>query len=128
MPVHYELDSERRLVITRAEGTVAAEDFRELRRTLAVDPRAAGMNHLVDLRSVSQFDLPGFEVQELARSPATDDVFGPGPLIAIVTDSEVGFGLARTYELTVGPGGGRVEVFGDLEQAEAWLAAESPDA
>jgi hypothetical protein len=122
MPVHYNVEESRALVVTVASGTVTVEDFRALRRKMHGDERVPGLSHLVDLRAVSEFAIPGFSVRELAREPVHSPDEDPGPMIAIVVNSEVGYGLARTYELTLGPAGGQVEVFDRIEEAEAWLA------
>jgi hypothetical protein len=127
MPVEYNVDPSRGLVVTVASGVATAEDFRALRREMHDDERVAGLDHLVDLRAVSEFAIPGFSVQELAREPVHSISEGPAPMIAIVADSEVGYGLARTYELTLGPAGGQVEVFDDIDEAEAWLAGGERD-
>jgi len=113
------IDVERGRVTTRAEGVVTAVELRDHQRELRGDDRfEPGFDHLLDLRSVTRFELTVAEVREISRVR----VFGEGSRLAVVAPTDVGFGLSRMYEAFGELDEDRYRVFRGIEDAEGWLS------
>jgi hypothetical protein len=124
MPVTYEIDSSRHLVRTLASGLVT---YRELERHVAEEEHddAIGLAEVIDARGATT-DLTSDQVRGLVAR--TDALVRKGHFgaLAIVTDSDVVFGMARMYELLCEISlPVQIHVFRDLEPALAWLCAVS---
>jgi 2-hydroxychromene-2-carboxylate isomerase len=124
MPVTYEIDSSRQLVRTLASGLVT---YRELERHVAEEEHddAIGLAEVFDARG-ARTDLTSAQVRGLVVR--TDALVRKGRFgaLAIVTDNDVAFGMARMYQLLCEASVAvRIEVFRDLEPALAWLRAVS---
>jgi hypothetical protein len=122
MPVTYEIDSSRHLVRTLASGLVT---YRELERHVAEEEHddAIGLAEVIDARGATT-DLTSDQVRGLVAR--TDALVRKGRFgaLAIVTDNDVAFGMARMYQLLCELSlAVRIEVFRDLEPALAWLCA-----
>ena len=125
MPVTYEIDSSRHLVRTLASDLVT---YRELERHLAEeehDDDAVGLAEVIDARGATT-DLTTEQVRRLVAR--TDALVRKGHFgaLAIVTDNDVAFGMARMYQLLCEMSlPVRIEVFRELEPALAWLRTVS---
>jgi hypothetical protein len=122
MPVTYEIDPSRHLVRTLASGLVT---YRELERHVVEEEQddAIGLAEVIDARGATT-DLTGDQVRGLVAR--TDALVRKGRFgaLAIVTDNDVAFGMARMYQLLCEISlPVRIEVFRDLEPALAWLRA-----
>ena len=120
MPVTYEIDPSRDLVRTLATGVVTYPD---LEQHLAKEERddAVGLAEVMDARGATT-DLTTDQVRDLVARTHALVRKGRFGALAIVTDNDVAFGMARMYQLlceTTLPV--RIEVFRDLEPALAWL-------
>lgn len=125
MPVSFRVDLLRNRVVTHGVGTVTGDDFARLRVQIRSHPDVTrDMDHLVDLREVEEYAVPGAEVHRLAQGADIDEPAAPGVRVAIVTASPVGFGLARMYELSRSAAPEDIEVFNDVDEALEWLERE----
>jgi hypothetical protein len=123
MPIHYRRDDTQRWIVAIGEGTFSAEDF----LTIFAQMRADGIwsyGRLYDLRRMSGSatlgDLTRF--MEAASQPGTSGE-RVGPTAVVVTDPRL-YAKACAYK-SLGPPG-RYDVFSNRIEAEAWLAAASP--
>jgi len=124
MPVTYEIDAPRRLVRTLATGVVT---YAELARHLAEEERddALGLAEVIDARG-ARTDLTPEQVRSLVAM--TDALVRKGRFgaLALATDNDVAFGMARMYEILAGRLPVEIGVFRDLDDALAWLDSVSP--
>lgn len=120
MPVSYAVVPETGILVIEARGAVSALDFGQMREELhaqgAPRPRL-----LVDLTGVSDFDVESSDIHRLARDMSGQELVRPGTRLAVVAKTEVGFGLARMYELLREGAVEEIRTFSDRDQAEAWL-------
>ena len=58
---------------------------------------------------------------EMVRDAARNQFFAPGVRRALVATSDVAFGMARMYAIASEHAGQTIEVFRDMNAAEAWL-------
>jgi hypothetical protein len=100
MPIEYRIVHERRLVVTKAHGTLTDQDVFGYQRDLWSRADVAGYDELVDMTQVEHMALPSTErVRELARLSAEMDVHSTPSKFAIVAPTEFAFGLGRLYEI-----------------------------
>lgn len=118
MPVTYTIDAARRLVLTRAEGLVTAEDFMDHGKRLGEDPGFdPSFSQLLDCSDVAQLELS----TEALRGMAKFRLFGAGSRRAVVAPRDLHYGLARMYEMLRFDSPEEVQVFRSLEDARFWL-------
>jgi hypothetical protein len=128
MPLSYEIDSARNLVVLTGRGGLSAEDVLKGRAALAADPHMkAGMLGLVDLRSLSGFELAGREVFTLAQSHVEFPFLSPESRTAIVVRDAAAFALARMYVLSRRKDAEPMAIFYDVAEAWSWLGLDPGD-
>src|SRR5256885_145293 len=114
MPYPYEIDTERRIVITRAVGSLTGDDIRETRTRLLADPAFdPTFSQLIDLRRMTDTTLELVELMSIAGS----SVFRPGVRRAIVSTTPLQYGIARMFETLSEQHGQDVKVFRDSAEA-----------
>ena len=125
MPITFEIDPNRRVLYTLVSGVVTYE---ELVRHLEEEERANGLGlpEVIDGRGATT-DLTTRQVESLVR--ITDTLARKGRLgaLAIVTDDDLAFGMARMYQLLTDGLPVRIGVFRELREATAWLRAAPPE-
>jgi hypothetical protein len=125
MPITYQIDPERNLVTVSAHGVLKEHEYRETRAELASDSRFhSGMKVLEDFRSVEKHaftteSYKRFIEQEILLQP----IFGNGRH-AIVTHSDLHYGLTRQLIGEMGTSSQEAQAFRDMEEAETWLSNE----
>jgi hypothetical protein len=121
VPAEYRIDLPLRLVRTHEFGVLTDDDLRELYEKIRTDPAFdPSFRQLCDLRNVTQITTS----VETLRSLAQNHVFSPGSRRAFVVGRAVDFGLARLFQAYSDAEGQTVEVFRDINDAEAWLGLD----
>ncbi len=113
MVVH-DFDSALGLLVVEFTGVIKVSDFTE--DYLDVP---AGTRELIDTRRATETELTTADLRYLAER----DTKRPTRIskVAIVADSDVGFGLARMYQSLSDGQETEVSVFRDEGEARAWL-------
>lgn len=129
MPIDYQIDHDRRLVIARGKGVFSGEDVFAYQREVWSLPEVAGYNELIDMTEVERFLEPSAErMQRLAQlSSQTDPPTSPSQF-AIVAPTDLAYGLGRMYESyrSLEPQSTKsVHVFRTLEEALAFLGLDA---
>jgi hypothetical protein len=119
MPWDLTIDLSQRVVRVRVHGTLCDRDLlvgdEMLRNDPAFDPEFA---QLIDMRDADGSEVSAAGVQALANRPP---LFKPSSRRAIVVPTDLGFGMARMFELLREGKSGEVRVFRDLDEAKRWL-------
>jgi hypothetical protein len=122
MPLAHRIDHRRRLVLTRATGTLTGPEIFAYQREVWSRPDVAGYDELVDMTDVQHV---AFESVERITST---DARAPSTRFAIVAPRDFEFALGRMYgahrELE-SRSTKRVGVFRSRPEALAWLGLES---
>ncbi len=119
MPVSYEIDKAKRLVVCIATGVCTADDIlgfhEEVVKDRDFDP---SFSQLVDGTGITSTDITPSRMRILAeRSP-----FLLTSRRAFVAESQLGFALARVYEIVRGLKGDRqIRVFRNRTAALDWV-------
>lgn len=126
MPISFQFDPERNLVIVMAEGIITDDDLQSYRKELTSDPRfRPGMRILSDHRSVERhlLTLEG-AYQSMKENGALESKFKDCRQ-AIVTNSDLHYGMTRMYQTMMSDIFPNMKVFRDMEEAKAWLFEET---
>lgn len=122
MPTFYKIDKERRLVLTSGSGTFTLADAvshqTRLLNDLDFDP---GFSQIADFRHVTHFDISASDIQKLAEKR----VFSAESRRAFIAPTDVGFGLARMFEIMrANFAEEKIAVFRDLDEALHWVLSK----
>lgn len=118
MPCSYQIDQEKKLVITTGEGVVTTEEILEHECALLTEPEfEVTFNQLVDFRQATKVITTGASIRHMA----TIAPWGVGSRRAAVMPDQSIFGLGRMYEIYNQINGSEWHVFKTIEEAEAWL-------
>jgi hypothetical protein len=99
MPIDYQVDRERRLVLAKGSGRVNGREVFAYQREAWAGAEVAGFNELIDMTEVESIEVPSLEsVRELAALSATMDAPGIKSKCAIVAPGSLAHALSRLYE------------------------------
>ncbi|MDE3215717.1 MAG: hypothetical protein KGO03_04915 [Gemmatimonadota bacterium] len=123
MAVAYAIDAEHQVVLVKAWGTVTGRELLDATDALHAMPAfRSAARELGDYRDVETVDLDSASVQKLAAR----SVFAGSVPRAVVVATDVGFGMARMYQmLREGPTGDALRVFRDMDEAIAWIGLDA---
>jgi len=119
MPVRYEINHELRRVFVTGTGPITDDELvgsdTSFRDAPDVDP---SYSQLMDFSSADFDALTRRAIEQITSQPA---VFAKQARRAIVVSSNVGYGIARMFELMRNDEAGEVRVFYERAKAEKWL-------
>jgi len=126
MPAYYNIDKERRLVMSTGSGVLTMTDALAHQEKLLKDPDfSPRFSQLMDLTQVTNVEFGTEDLRKLAQR----SIFSPDSRRAILVSSDVVFGLSRMFEIfreTLGETG--IRVFRNLDDALEWVLAKSTTA
>jgi hypothetical protein len=118
MGMSYKIDQERRVVLTRGWGVLSTQNLQDVMSHILLDPRFdPRYRSLADLTEVTSVTVDVMEVAHTASTP----LYVAGTRRAIVASSDAVFGMARMFASFAERAGQEVNVFRDMQAAEAWL-------
>ena len=119
MAYEVRIDPERRLVEIKATGTVTDDDVRSMNDRMRGDSSIApDFDQLFDASEVSEMTLSSKEVRAMS---AREPFFSTPSRRAVVAPDDLGFGMARMFELSRGELAGEIRVFRTRREALVWL-------
>jgi hypothetical protein len=123
MPVEYEIDSARNVVVTRYSGDVSEEMFQEYFERLESDPRfRRDMNNLVVATAVRSTTVQSDSI----RTSVGRGGWEPKKrAIVLPSDKPAIYGMARMSSAYWEMKGSDVKIFDSEQEARAWLAEPS---
>jgi hypothetical protein len=121
MPFSFRIDIERGLVLFTGLGTFTSKDLLTCLEDVVAHPGfQPHFDHLVDMRQVTDFQ-PGAEDNMIRAARDRDDVNLQGGRFAIVSSSDLVFGMTRMYETLMNDAGVKVRTFRSMDEAKTWL-------
>jgi hypothetical protein len=119
MPVSYQIDKEKGLVVCTVTGTCTAEDVLGFHEQVVADSDFdPNFSQLVDATGIIRSEI----APEQMRSVAERSPFSPSSRRALVAESDLGYAFCRVYEIVRSLRGDRqVRVFRNREAAMGWL-------
>jgi hypothetical protein len=128
MPIDYEIDHARRVVMARAHGELTTQDVFGYQSTVWSRPDVAGFGELMDMSAVMRIDLPTVEeVKKLARLAVEMDAPATKSKFAIFAPQDLAFGIGRmfaAYRSLDDRSAKQVGVFRSLAEALAFLGVD----
>ena len=120
MAISYTISREDRLITAHATGIIRAADLHELIRSLLADPDLVpGLRGLYDSRDAEP-DITVLQLAEVANQVRELLRRGLGR-IALVAQSQTTYRVEKTFAVLAQAIGIDVDVFREIEAAEAWL-------
>jgi hypothetical protein len=121
MDISREIDRVNRVVVLRVIGVLDDDGLLRLVSELRSDPEAKPDHALlIDLREANGESVTSLGVRALSAQPL---VLSPASRRAVVVPSDLGFGMARMYEMLRDERGGVVRAFRDFEEARRWVTS-----
>jgi hypothetical protein len=119
MQVDRTIDSTTRLVTLTVIGDLGDDELLRLADLLTGGPKLdPGFSLLIDLRQANGQNVTPAGVHKLVVQPL---VFDAASRRAVVVPSDLGFGMARMYEILRDGRGGGPRVFRDYDTARRWV-------
>ena len=119
MEIERKTDATTRVVVLRVSGEMGDRELVSLADELAnardVEP---DFSLLIDLREVNGKSVTSAGVKALVERPM---VLSPESRRAVVVPTQLGFGMARMYELLRQNRGGATRAFRDYDEAQRWV-------
>jgi len=126
LSILHQTDPERDLVILVAQGDITDEDLATCRADLVKNSLFHhGMKILADFRGVEKFSLSMDGVFQRVEGDRPLEPELKDSRQAVVTSSDLLFGMVRVYQARMSEIFEKIEVFRDIDKAEAWLFEES---
>ena len=126
MPATYEIDKQRRLVITTGLGRITLANALEHQEKLRKDPDFdPSFSQIMDLTRITEFALEANDIRRLAQGT----IFSRESRRAIIASSDLVYGFGRMFEILreiAGENG--IRVFRDLDEALDWILPKSTSA
>jgi hypothetical protein len=126
MAITYTISSEERLIKARATGIISASDLHPFLDALLADPALVpGLRGLYDAR-LAEPDITILQLAEVAAK--VRQLINRGlRRIAIVAQSQATYRVSKTFTVLARALGIEVDVFWELEEAEAYLEEANGD-
>jgi hypothetical protein len=122
LPATYTIDTDLKLVVTRIWGAATEDEIFDHGQRLRNDPQfRPDFRQLVDMRGLTEIRVGSGVIRDASRN----QFFSPGVRRAVVANSDASFGMARMYAIASEMEGQTIEVFRDINVAEAWLNVQS---
>ncbi len=122
MPISFEFDKENNILYEFGTGPLCVDDFIQHRQTISKLALKSGLKCLCNY-SGAEIDMHFNDMQQISLSVirSTEMVQIDNIQIAIITDNDLGYGLARICEAMTSDEKHDVQVFRSIENAKTWL-------
>src|SRR5260221_12600686 len=129
MPIEYQIDHRRRLVVAKGQGRLTDEDVFGYQLQVWSQPEVEGYNELVDMSEVEHIVVPSAaRIKELAELSAGMDPPGKASNFAIVASEQIANELGqlfRVYRQLDPRSTKKVAVFKSVVEALQWLCVHA---
>ena len=123
MPIQYEVDREKRLMITRATGQLTPSELFSYLDAIIADPANEQCDEIYLFDDVDLSQVSSADVRTLARRAA--EVSSGDPFrVAFVAPRDADFGMVRMFQAFRELGDDRMAVFRTLDDACDWLGVK----
>jgi hypothetical protein len=125
MPLSYQIDEERNLVLTTGSGILTDDDIIQHNASLLSDPGfEPGMRELSDIRGIDRLEVTTEGVDRMVQHDERHAPEVKAHRLAIVASQDIVYGMARMYQSLTEQTVANVRIFGDIEEARAWLVSD----
>ncbi len=121
MPYIFKSEDALGCIFIRWRGTFSYEEGAAHYREIAEFESFQQGSHLFHDVRLADVDVPASEIQSVAKAASPKVTANTVRKVAILTSSDLGFGMMRMLALMRERPGLVLNVFRDLEEAKAWL-------
>lgn len=125
MPVTYEIDTDRRLVLARGTGLLRSSEIVRYMNEVWTNPEVVGFDAVFDLTNVEDIEFQSSDaVRGVAEVAARTDSPDTQARLAIVATADYAFGVSRMYQSyrqMHKRATKEVAVFRSFEEALTWI-------
>ena len=122
MPIHYRVDTSRRLVMAEGLGKIGPNDIIEHLKMLANDPDyQSPMKKLVDYRQIEDIQISAADALQVASVKKELQKVFVAEKCAFISPGDLTFGTARVHQSLLASSDIDTEVFRSEEEALDWL-------
>jgi hypothetical protein len=124
MQIDRQIDAVARVIILKVNGSLGDQELLSLAGLLENAPEiGSDFSLLIDLRQANGENVTSVGVRALAARPL---VLSSASRRAVVVPSDLGFGMARMYDMLSDSRGGATRVFRDYDEARRWVETGVP--
>jgi hypothetical protein len=127
IPIHFQIDHDRRIVMARCVGTMTDRDVFDYQRSAWSGPETTGYDEIMDMSETEDIAVPSAQrVRDLATVSAGMDTRVPTSKFAIVAPGDLAYGLGRMYQAyrqLDERSTKQVAVFRTMEEARQWIGS-----
>ncbi|MBT8341172.1 MAG: hypothetical protein KJP07_14240 [Desulfatitalea sp.] len=106
-------------------GTVKGADVVEARKEVYSNQNFSKQRYqIVDRSKVTDFQVNSAEVMTIAEQDMAAAKINPNILVALISPTDLQYGISRMYEAFIGDSTFVTKVFKDRKSAEEWIAGE----
>ena len=121
MAFSFQIDTKHRVVLFKGTSVFSSKDILTCVEQVVSHPDfRPEFDHLVDMREVTDFAPSAQDVKLRANRDHKDKKLNASR-IAIVSSSDIVFGMSRMYEALMDNAAVTVRTFKEMEQAKTWL-------
>ena len=125
MPITYNVDPQRKVVVATVEGDMTLEEVLNFRVRMAQDPACKPhYARLIDLRGVTRF--PNKQEMTIIAERLVRDPGFPGARRAFVAQTDAVYGTFRMLEQLAEDSQEQWRTFRSADEAELWLMSTDP--
>ena len=103
-------------------GVLTGADIIEANRKIYRNENFSKQRYqIVDRSNCTEFRVSSEEIQKIAEQDKAAAKINPNFIVALISTTDLQYGLSRMYEAYTGVGGFSTEVFRDRKSAEEWI-------
>lgn len=123
MPIDIEFRHEGVGVIWNCHGATAVKDFFAAKDSLLASPeRLKKVRYMiVDVTSMETVSVNFLAMVRITQDERLKPIVFPGMLCAVVSPTDAGYGLSRTWEALSSQSGWEIQIFRSRAEAELWI-------
>ena len=110
-------------ILVKSEGDVKGREIKEINDIIYESAeKTKGISYQIcDFQNASNVSISQTDVRQIARQDKKAFEINPEMLIAIVTSTDLGFGLSRMWESLANGSPFETKVFRNLKEAQHWI-------
>ena len=106
-------------------GVVTGAEIKEARQEIYRDEVLQKLRYqIVDRTDITEFDVSNEDIRSMAEKDKTIAKDHPDIVVAIVSASDLQYGISRMYQAHAGESAFVTEIFRDRESADKWIESQ----
>lgn len=125
MPIEIEYTPDDIGIIFKAVGAVTGKEIIEGNINVFNNPRFKHLKYwIVDRSACTDYNVKTADVEKIASIDNAAAENNPDLLMALVSETDLQFGVSRMFEAQISEPGFKTKVFRSRDAAEEWIASE----